>query len=155
VNIVISGTEYQNLNTLSGIEVGNAMRIQNVSVNSCYLVESITQPEDNETGQQLFNAHYSTLSVASISSGSKTIWAKARNVGDIVWLSINSSIAIGVNNSESFPRDEAVALGLVTGERRIAVYGNNKAIDTGSVSGIELRYVCLWLLAVRELQIAQ
>lgn len=133
MNIVISGTQYQNLNSLSGIEVGNAMRIQNVSVNSCYLIDSVIQPEDNATGEQLFNAHYSTLSIATVSSGSKTIWAKARNPDEIVWLSINSSIAIGVNNSESFPRDEAVALGLVTGERRVAVYGNNKVIDTGSV----------------------
>lgn len=133
-NVVnVAGNEYQSLNALTNIPVGVEMKVQNTVVNSCYIIESDTQPSPTTKGHVIFNASFSSLSVATIRTGSKEIWVKCTDVDESVVLVVNGHISVGGNTNDQQNRDDFVALGLVANERRIALYGNNTAIDAGTV----------------------
>lgn len=76
-NVSVSGDDWVNINTLSGAAVGSAFNIQNISTGVCLLQESNTTPT-NDIGGMLFPPHYDSLSKASVSAGSQTMWAKIK-----------------------------------------------------------------------------
>lgn len=131
--ILISGENYQSLNTLSGIPIGTEMKLQNTVMDNCYIIESDTQPASADKGHIIFNASFNTLSVATIRTGSKELWVKCINPDGYVTLVVNGHISVGGDTNDFQNRDDLVALGLVVNERRVALYGNNTVIDAGSV----------------------
>lgn len=76
-NLTITDSEWQDLNTLTGVAVGTAIQVQNVSTTVVLMFESDTPPDTSSyDGMQLLPANYFDLSKADISSGSKKIWVR-------------------------------------------------------------------------------
>lgn len=74
-NVVVTGDDWVDINTLSTAPVGAAISIQNIGCANVRLQESTTKPA-NDNGGVLFTAEYGDVSKASVSSGSLAIWAK-------------------------------------------------------------------------------
>lgn len=75
----VNGIDWVNINTVSGVGVGDAFNIQNVSMSDVYLVESSTTPSNSLRPPVLYNPTYGELSKASVESGSLVMWAKCVN----------------------------------------------------------------------------
>ena len=88
-NVVVSGDDWVDINTLSGAPVGGAISIQNVGTASVFLQESTTKPLiTNNNGGVLFTAEYGDLSNAVVASGSLKMWAKLKDANKPTTLSI-------------------------------------------------------------------
>ncbi len=73
--VTLNANDWFDVNTLSGAAVGAAIRIQNISTGSCYLVESTTKPVRTD-GIVLFSPEFGDLSISDIDAGALKIWAK-------------------------------------------------------------------------------
>lgn len=80
-DITANSTEFQSVNTLTGIAVGAEMALQLKGTSWCYLVESSTQPADDSTeGVILTNLSFS-YGVGSVDAGSDEIWIRCSQSG--------------------------------------------------------------------------
>lgn len=86
--VTLNANDWFDVNTLSGAAVGAAIRIQNISTGSCYLMESTTKPVRTD-GIVLFSPEFDNLSISDIDSGSLKIWAKPVTVNKPVTLIIS------------------------------------------------------------------
>tara|TARA_Y100000588_G_scaffold244854_1_gene259133 strand:- start:68523 stop:68819 length:297 start_codon:yes stop_codon:yes gene_type:complete len=80
-DIPITPDAWVDLSDASGIPAGTAYLINNKSSVWVKLVESETEPADDETSGEILANFPESLSAATIPSGSLKIWAKARPSG--------------------------------------------------------------------------
>lgn len=74
-NVMVTGSTWTDLNTLSGAPVGTALEIQNIGSASVKLQESSNIPS-NDNGGVLFTVEYGEMSRALVEAGSLKMWAK-------------------------------------------------------------------------------
>ena len=74
-NVTVLGDIWVDINTISGVPVGTAFIIQNISSAKVILKESSTTPT-NDNGPVLYDSSFGDLSQASVKLNSTTMWAK-------------------------------------------------------------------------------
>jgi len=77
--ITLTGTDWQDLNTLSGIAVGTAISVQNQTNQVVFIATSNTKPSITFKGLAIPPV---LSELASVSSGQSTVWVKG--VGPIM-----------------------------------------------------------------------
>ena len=80
-DIPITPDAWVDLSAESGISAGNSYVINNKSSVWVRLIESDTEPADDDTSGEILANFPETYSAATIPSGSLKIWAKARPSG--------------------------------------------------------------------------
>lgn len=78
-DIRLQGTDWMNINTLSGVAAGTAMRLTNKGTSLIMMAESATKPETNGIGMPLtpITHGWPAYGVADVATGSLDIWVRS------------------------------------------------------------------------------
>ncbi len=133
-DIVIPKQQWVDIYSVTGITLGSQVTVANKGSNPCLVAVSATQPTDNTEGEPLL-----IQSKLEIPANSIGLWVYSNNGSTILQVQESSlqKYRQGASwNTTAHPTgmnfETSVALGLITGVRRVAALGNNPDIDTST-----------------------
>ena len=82
-DIVVSNTEFVDVNTLTGIATGISLAISNKTESSVLLQIAASQPSDDSRDGVILGPIHESTSNKIVTSGENTVWAKSIGFNDV------------------------------------------------------------------------
>lgn len=87
-NITVQPDVWTSINSESGVAIGTAMQVMNLSLSSCILQEKSTQPAASDNNGQILTGINKPYALSNISDSSDEIWVKP-TTNSVIDLAVN------------------------------------------------------------------